>query len=184
MKKNKKEIAKINQDLIYLIKNNRNQELILSYINENESWLDVNTLDTHYNTFLILCSSRQYNQCVKKLLELGSNPSHGNIWGSTAMVWALQDGNKELFNLLIEYQVDLTTKTHEGISLNMTAIKSGKIEICKNFINQISFKQLLEFQKEIEQEENVQNYRTTKEFYQQLKEYVEKRLMSLSLDEN
>lgn len=184
MKKNKKEIAKINQQLHFLIKNNRNQEVILSYINENEKWLDMNALDSHYNTFLILCSSRQYNQCAKKLLELGSNPSCGNIWGSTAMVWTLQDGNQELFNLLIEHHVDLTTKTHEGISLNMTAIKSGKIEICKQFINHINLEQLLMFNKEMQQEKKVQNFRTTKEFYQQLEEYVEKRIMFLSLDED
>lgn len=184
MQKSKKDITKINQDLFHLIKNNRDQEIILSYINENEKWLDMNALDSHYNTFLILCSSRQYNQCAKKLLELGSNPSRGNIWGSTAMAWILQDGNQELFNLLIEYNVDLTTKTREGVSLNMIAIKSGKIDICKQFINHINLEQLLEFKKEMEQEKKVQNFRTTKEFYAQLDQYIEKRTMFLSLEGN
>ncbi|GGA40684.1 ankyrin repeat domain-containing protein [Psychrobacillus lasiicapitis] len=121
-------------DLVNAINNGENDYIKLRL----ESGLDPNSMDEDGTTLLILGVLYQNLEAVKLLLSAGADPNFdSNPDGSTdftPLMYAAQNGNKEILITLIEAGADVN-KIESDTAL-IWAIREGRAEIVKELINQ------------------------------------------------
>ena len=95
-----------------------------------EQGIDPNSYDEDGDHLLMYAALYSSIDCMKLLLEKGSNPNAKNGLDETALMWCLHDPAK--MKLLIQHSADVNAKAKSGnTSLLIASVGHGKFEVVK-----------------------------------------------------
>lgn len=95
------------------------------------------TLEEKNSGFILACRIRKSNlEIVELLIKCGINLETKNkTSGTTALIYASENGNLELVQLLIKFGVNLEAKSYDGYNAFIVACERGYLKIVDLLIN-------------------------------------------------
>lgn len=113
---------------IFLPSSNKKHEQIIEAMAKSDEFLlkslqelfretpniDVNYVDTQYNTLLCLAVANKKYQSTQFLLTHGANPNFPGVDKTYPLLYAANTGNKEIFKLLLSCGADINCQDIEG----------------------------------------------------------------------
>ena len=96
---------------------------------------DVNAMNNHDDTPLIMISTRGTIEIVQQLITMGAKIHVKNKFGDTPVINACRGGNMEVLQLLIQLGANVNVKNNEGetpLNIVQNKIKEGAIDFGNN----------------------------------------------------
>jgi ankyrin repeat protein len=192
-KKQKLEMEKNSSHLLALLFNNASEEEIIEYIN-NTALINIDVRDKNLNTPLRLAVNRRYNELSKLLIEKGADINIKNIHNNGILSTLIMDSSTELVSFVLDKGIniyDLDERSRYG-GFFRCLFDSKDIEIVKMIVNKVE--KVDEITLIIEEcdshrtnfhcKRHISSYiEMREEFYTEVKQYLDKKLLSIKLHE-
>ena len=94
----------------------------------------MNVQSTSGRTALMFAARTGLNQCVKSLIEKGTDVNTTDYTGSTAVRFAANEGHCECVNVLINSAADVNVIANDGSTVLMRAAFSGDVTCVKSVL--------------------------------------------------
>ena len=102
-------------------------EAILESVRTEDEYV-INGIDGFGNSTLMLCSQRNWHESCQRLIELGCEVNHQNVFGSSALMCGASHGYPETLHTLLRCErVDINLVSRYGQTALMKAVQAGKL---------------------------------------------------------